>query len=44
MPVKIVEIDPERHGEYRSVPCKFEVKSTLHVDQAEGGLGRTLLR
>ena len=43
MPIKIVEIGPERLAEYASIPIKVEVKSILQVELDEGGLGGMLL-
>jgi GNAT superfamily N-acetyltransferase len=44
MPVQIVEIGPERLGDYASLPIKLEVKSLLQVELVDGGMGGMLLR
>ncbi len=43
MSIQIIEIGPERLGEYASIPIKVEVKSTLQVELVAGGMGGMLL-
>ncbi len=43
MPIRILEIGPERLGEYATIPIKLEVKSVLQVDLVDEGLGGILL-
>ncbi len=44
MPVKIIEIGPERLADYACVPSRFEVTSILQIDLLDGGLGGMLFR
>jgi GNAT superfamily N-acetyltransferase len=39
MQAKIIEVGPERLGEYAGIPIKLEVKQRLEVELVEGGLG-----
>jgi GNAT superfamily N-acetyltransferase len=43
MPINIVEIGPDRLGEYCLVSNRFEVRSWLRVELVKGGLGGVLL-
>ncbi len=43
MPVKIIEVGPERLVDYASVPIKVEVKTILQVELVDGGLGGMVL-
>jgi GNAT superfamily N-acetyltransferase len=43
MPIKIIEVGPEKLGEYASIPSKVKVTQRLDIDLVQEGLGGMLL-